>query len=65
MLTLTAPLGVCFADTGGIQPESNRNLPRNEARVPFARIVKVKPGEQHPHLQRWRSAMAQRSSMAL
>ncbi|MBK9363171.1 MAG: glutathione S-transferase [Rubrivivax sp.] len=33
--------------------------------VDFARIVKVKPGEQHPHLQRWRAAMAQRPSMAL
>ena len=25
--------------------------------VDFARVVKVKPGEQHPHLQRWRAAM--------
>ncbi len=33
--------------------------------VDFARVVKVKPGEQHPHLQRWRSAMAQRASMSL
>ena len=33
--------------------------------VDFARVVKVRPGEQHPHLQRWRSAMAQRPSMAL
>jgi len=33
--------------------------------VDFARIVKVKPGEQHPHLQRWRAAMAQRPSMGL
>jgi glutathione S-transferase len=33
--------------------------------VDFARIVKVKPGEQHPHLQRWRAAMAQRPSTAL
>jgi glutathione S-transferase len=33
--------------------------------VDFARVVKVKPGEQHPHLQRWRAAMAQRSSMSL
>ncbi len=33
--------------------------------VDFARIVKVKPGEQHPELLRWRSAMAQRPSMAL
>ena len=33
--------------------------------VDFARIVKVKPGEQHPHLQRWRAAMAQRPSMSL
>ena len=32
--------------------------------VDFARVVKVKPGEQHPHLQRWRSAMALRPSMA-
>jgi glutathione S-transferase len=33
--------------------------------VDFARIVKVKPGEQHPHLQRWRAAMALRRAMAL
>ncbi|HEY6510494.1 MAG TPA: glutathione S-transferase [Burkholderiaceae bacterium] len=33
--------------------------------VDFARVVKVKPGEQHPHLQRWRAAMAQRPAMAL
>ena len=31
----------------------------------FARVVKLKPGEQHPHLQRWRAAMAQRPSMSL
>lgn len=33
--------------------------------VDFARIVKLRPGDQHPHLQRWRAAMAQRPSMAL
>ena len=33
--------------------------------VDFARIVKVKPGEQHPNLLRWRAAMAQRPSMSL
>lgn len=33
--------------------------------VDFARIVKIKPGEQHPHLQRWRAVMAQRPSMLL
>ena len=33
--------------------------------VDFARAVKVRPGEQHPHLQRWRAAMAQRPSMSL
>ena len=33
--------------------------------VDFARIVKVKPGEQHPHLLRWRALMAERPSMAL
>jgi glutathione S-transferase len=33
--------------------------------VDFARVVKVKPGDEHPHLQRWRAAMAQRPSMAL
>ena len=31
--------------------------------VDFARVVRTKPGEQHPHLQRWRAAMAQRASM--
>jgi glutathione S-transferase len=33
--------------------------------VDFARVVKVKPGEQHPHLQRWRAAMAKRPAMSL
>jgi glutathione S-transferase len=33
--------------------------------VDFARAVKVKPGEQHPNLLRWRAAMAQRPAMAL
>lgn len=32
--------------------------------VDFARIVKLQPGEQHPGLRRWRTAMAQRASMA-
>ena len=31
--------------------------------VDFARVVKFRPGEQHPHLMRWRAAMAQRPSM--
>jgi len=33
--------------------------------VDFARVVKVKPGEQHPHVVRWRAALAQRPAMAL
>jgi len=33
--------------------------------VDFARVVKVKPSDEHPHLRRWRLAMAQRASMAL
>jgi glutathione S-transferase len=33
--------------------------------VDFARIVKIKPDERHPHLQRWRAAMAERPAMAL
>jgi len=33
--------------------------------VDFARVVKIRPTEQHPHLQRWRSAMAERPSMSL
>jgi len=33
--------------------------------VDFARIVKVKPGEQHPHLLRWRATMGERPAMAL
>jgi glutathione S-transferase len=33
--------------------------------VDFARVVRIKPGEQHPHLQRWRAAMALRPAMAL
>lgn len=33
--------------------------------VDFARVVKLQPDEQHPHLLRWRAALAQRPSMAL
>jgi len=33
--------------------------------VDFARIVKVKPDERHPHLLRWRAALQQRHSIAL
>ena len=33
--------------------------------VDFARVVKIKPGEQHPNLQRWRAGMALRPSMSL
>ena len=33
--------------------------------VDFARIVKIKPGEHHPHLLRWRAAMMLRPSMSL
>ncbi|HEX2546972.1 MAG TPA: glutathione S-transferase [Ramlibacter sp.] len=33
--------------------------------VDFARVVKLKPGDAHPHLQRWRAEMAQRPAMAL
>ncbi|MFG6466713.1 glutathione S-transferase family protein [Roseateles sp. BYS87W] len=31
--------------------------------VDFARVVKVKPGEEHPHLLRWREAMQARGTM--
>jgi glutathione S-transferase len=33
--------------------------------VDFARVVKVKPGEAHPNIVRWRAALAQRPSLAL
>lgn len=33
--------------------------------VDFARVVRVKPGEEHPNILRWRAAMAQRPAMAL
>jgi len=33
--------------------------------VDFARVVRVKPAEQHPQLLRWRQAMALRPAMAL
>jgi glutathione S-transferase len=33
--------------------------------VDFSRVVKLRPGEQHPHLQRWRTKMAERPSMSL
>ncbi len=32
--------------------------------VDFARIVKVKPDERHPHVARWRAAMAERPGMS-
>ena len=33
--------------------------------VDFARVIKVRPGEAHPHLQRWRERMAARPAMSL
>jgi glutathione S-transferase len=33
--------------------------------VDFARVVKLRPGDEHPHLLRWRAAMAERPSMVL
>ena len=33
--------------------------------VDFSRVVKIKPGDEHPHLVRWRAGMAQRPAMAL
>ena len=33
--------------------------------VDFARVVKIRPGDEHPHLVRWRAAMALRPSMSL
>ena len=32
--------------------------------VDFARVVKIKPVEQHEHVRRWRAAMAERPAMA-
>ncbi|KQV48084.1 glutathione S-transferase [Pelomonas sp. Root1217] len=32
--------------------------------VDFARVVKMKPGDEHPHLRRWRAAMETRGTMA-
>jgi len=32
--------------------------------VDFARIIKIKPGDEHPQLQRWRTAMGQRPSIS-
>lgn len=31
--------------------------------VDFARVVKLKPGDEHPHLRRWREAMQARGTM--
>ena len=33
--------------------------------VDFARVVRIKPGEEHVHLRRWREVMAQRPSFSL
>ncbi|MFC7407391.1 glutathione S-transferase family protein [Hydrogenophaga atypica] len=32
--------------------------------VDFARVVKIKPDERHPHVQRWRALLAQRPAFA-
>ncbi len=32
--------------------------------VDFARVVRLKPGDEHPHLIRWRQQLAQRSELA-
>ena len=32
--------------------------------VDFARVAQGKPGEQHPHLRRWRGALAERPSLS-
>jgi glutathione S-transferase len=32
--------------------------------VDFARVVKLKPDERHPHVQRWRALLAQRASFS-
>ena len=31
--------------------------------VDFARVVKIRPGDEHPHLRRWREAMQARGTM--
>lgn len=33
--------------------------------VDFARVVRIKPGEQHAHLRRWRDALAERAAFRL
>lgn len=33
--------------------------------VDFARVVKIKPDERYPHLQRWRERMAKRETMSM
>lgn len=33
--------------------------------VDFARVVKIKPDERHPHVLRWRALLAQRPSMSV
>lgn len=33
--------------------------------VDFARVVRIKPGEQHAHLRRWRDALAERPAFQL
>ena len=33
--------------------------------VDFARVVRIKPGEEHAHLRRWREAMARRPAFSL
>jgi glutathione S-transferase len=33
--------------------------------VDFARVIRLKPGDDLPHVLRWRAAMAERPSMAV
>ena len=33
--------------------------------VDFARVVRIRPGDEHPHVLRWRAAMAARPAMSL
>ena len=33
--------------------------------VDFARVIRIKPGDEHPHVLRWRASMAERASMGL
>ena len=79
-LALIQSMGVKIVLVHGFRPQVNEQLAANDyvaganfsvaditaaVAVDFARVVKVKPDERHPHLLRWRERLAQRPSFSV